>query len=90
MAQRYRTTPSQLVGLTDPYTAWCLDEAVYIFANHVESKLAEAANRQKGEKQKAAAKQRMLTSLLADAADKEGEAAQGKFRDPAAGFTKKK
>ncbi len=28
MARRYRKPPSDLIGIDDPYTAWCLDEAL--------------------------------------------------------------
>jgi hypothetical protein len=30
MAQAYATRPSELLGLDDPYVAFCLDEALYV------------------------------------------------------------
>ena len=32
LAQRYHCRPSTLLGVTDPYTAWCVDEACAIAA----------------------------------------------------------
>lgn len=42
MAEQFQTTPSSLLGLDDPYTRYCLDEAVYIWGRHVENELAKA------------------------------------------------
>lgn len=36
MSRIYQTPPSQLLHLTDPYTAWCVDEAIL----HLRSMLA--------------------------------------------------
>ena len=35
MAQTYQTPPSRLTGITDPYAAYCLDEAVADYIGRV-------------------------------------------------------
>lgn len=90
MSQQYKTTPSSLLGIDDDYIAWCLNEAVYIFSNHVESKMHEAEARAKGEKQKSAARQRILQMMLKDDTPGEEGPRPGTFRDPASGFSGKR
>lgn len=42
MGKQYRQRPSQLVGVSDSYAAYCLDEAVYFYGTYVESELHNA------------------------------------------------
>lgn len=36
MARRYKTRPSEFLGLDDPYTAFCFDEACTYIMNRVD------------------------------------------------------
>lgn len=38
MAQRYRTTPAELLYLDDEYTAYCFNEACAIIMSHMDNK----------------------------------------------------
>lgn len=37
MIRIYKTPPSRLLHLTDPYTAWCVDEAMVYFQNRLDA-----------------------------------------------------
>lgn len=37
MSQRYKKTPSEILGITDSYTAFCLDEACHIVACKIDN-----------------------------------------------------
>lgn len=37
MSRAYRTPPSRLLHLTDPLTAWCLDEAIMYLQSLLDS-----------------------------------------------------
>lgn len=68
MAKEYRSRPSELVGIhDDPYTAFCLDEAVTMFATHVENELRRVSENTKQSPKTAANRRRMvLMNLLKD------------------------
>lgn len=38
MSQRYRKTPAELLGITDSYTAFCLNEACHLIACKLDNK----------------------------------------------------
>lgn len=38
MSQRYRKTPAEILGVTDSYTAFCLNEACHIIACKLDNK----------------------------------------------------
>lgn len=38
MSQRYKKTPAELLGIFDPYTAFCLNEACHIVACKIDDK----------------------------------------------------
>lgn len=42
MAEKYGTTPAALLNLEDPWVAYCLNEATYLWSMHVESQLIQA------------------------------------------------
>lgn len=48
MSRQLRTRPSELIGLTDVYQAWCFDEAVVEFGTEVTAAVEEAARTAKG------------------------------------------
>lgn len=37
MSQRYKKTPSEILNITDQYTAYCLDEACAIIAGKIDN-----------------------------------------------------
>lgn len=93
--------PSELVGLDprprhgDPFTAYCLDEAVWMWGQHVENELEKAREGGKTAKQSANKMKMRFKSLMAEREDDtEAEvdpdfpkhlprqAAPKKFRDP--------
>jgi len=80
-AKTWGQRPSQLLGIDDPYTAFCVDEAVWMWGNHVESELNKATD---GAKNKDQARSRLVaaTRRLFTEEGEEGEK-KGSFRDPA-------
>lgn len=66
MAQQYRCRPSSLVGVTDPYAAYCLDEAIYLFGNYVEAELRRVSDKAKNAKAAQRERAHMLATLLRD------------------------
>lgn len=48
MSQTWTTRPSELIGLTDSYAAWCLDEACMAFGQACEEVMSDARARGKG------------------------------------------
>lgn len=81
MSKEWSQTPAQLMGLTsDPWIAWCVNEAVFLFGRHVDYEVESAGKGMTKAEQINAAKQRALTMVLTG-----GKAAsRGQFRDPAA------
>lgn len=63
-AKTWKTRPSELLGIDDPYLAYCVDEAISDFGNYV----SEELNKVKGKDEKAiAGKQELvLKGLLGD------------------------
>lgn len=87
MSVEYSSRPSELVGLSDdPYAAWCLDEATFLWGRHVEGSMDEASAKAKSSHQKHQARLRVLQNLLTPKPieEEEAEAPKGRFRDPAA------
>lgn len=95
---QYHVKPSELLGLDDPYVAWCLDEATYMWGSHVDHEVDRAGHKkQKGED--ALKNKRLLTlNRLLDAEEMplsvsepvaetpNADVPKGKFRDPATMF----
>lgn len=90
MARQFNTSPANLLGIEDPFAAYCFNEIAYMWGVHVETELQEATQRIKpkddpdGLRAENAAKD-TLTRLLGltdsvSPATFEGE--KGKFRDP--------
>lgn len=85
MSVEWREKPSSLLHLEDPYQAWCLDEATWMFGNHVEHLMNQAEQGQDKPAQKQAARQRALTAALKEPGTATTKAPpKGQFRDPAA------
>lgn len=82
MSERYQCPPSQLLGMKDSYTAYCYDEAVFVWASEIEAKL-EGIKQGKGKNaaEQRAAKQETLLKKLLGITKKESP---GQFRDPMA------
>lgn len=80
MAKEYRTLPSELLRIADPYTGWCIDEAVFEWGSHVESELKEAARSGKDEKSSERAVKQAWRNLFGD--EEEEAKTGGRFRDP--------
>lgn len=81
LAKNWKCRPSELVGLSNTYEAYCLDEAVSRWGTWVEGEL----NGVKAKSEKATQyKQQLLFNRIFD---DELETSQ-KHRDPAVGFSK--
>jgi hypothetical protein len=96
MSRKFHCRPSQLLSIDDPYSAWCLDEAVYQFGVHVDSELERVGSDVKDDKQRQAMRVNYLQGILhrrpelraREAGATAGKAddkpvASGRFRDPA-------
>lgn len=84
MAKQFRARPSQLVGVDDPYIAYCFDDATYTWGIFVEGKLSEAENGVSKPDQRRAARERMWKQIF----EADESKPTGMFRDPAAMFSK--
>lgn len=83
MGQELRVRPSVLAGVGDPYTAYCLDEAAYLFGSHVESELRRVSDGVKKAKDAQRKRQQTLASLLAeDPPEATAVAARPQEQDP--------
>jgi hypothetical protein len=82
MSQLWNSPPSQLMGMTDSYTAYCYDEAIFVWASAIEAKL-EGIKPGKGKNatEQRAAKQETLLKKLLGITKKDSP---GQFRDPMA------
>jgi len=81
MAKEWHQTPAQLMGVTDdPWVAWCLNEAVFMFGRHVEYAMDTAEKGMTKAEQRSAARQRALDHALGTQSAK---GTKGRFRDPA-------
>jgi hypothetical protein len=58
MSEQYKTRPSNLLGIDDPYAAFCVDEAIYIWGSYVDSELDKVGDRDMDRKAKAKLEQR--------------------------------
>jgi len=78
MAKEWSKPPAELIGATnDPWVAWCVNEAVFMFGRHVEHSMDEAEKAQTKPAQRSAARNRALQIAIG------GEVSKGRFRDPA-------
>lgn len=84
-ARALHLQPSSILGIDDPYVAYCLDEAVIFFGLRLESMLEEATNPtpSKEERQAKDAQDRVLRQVFGD----EINIAPKKFADPALMFS---
>lgn len=97
MAEQYRKRPSELLGLSDdPYSAYCLDEACYLWGAHVETELEMASRDPKDlnrkEVKSAQNRRQLVYRRLMEGVEAGGPTASsveekkttsGRFRDPA-------
>lgn len=64
-ARKWEVRPSNLLGIQDPYVAFCLDEAVYELASWIEDELEKVEDRgKKRDPKKTAAKKRARLEFL--------------------------
>lgn len=78
-AKTWASRPSELLTIDDPYTAYCVDQAVAAWGNFVESELAKIeGNTSTDVERKQLAR---LNELLGK------EQVKGRFRDPAEAFS---
>lgn len=78
MSKKWKVRPSDLVALTDPYEAWCLDEACYMWGMHVDAELDKAGAKAKKAEVANQRRQAALTKLLGGP-----EESNKAYRDPA-------
>jgi hypothetical protein len=96
MSKKFSQKPSSLLWLADPYVAYCIDEACYMWGHYVDYELDVAARdpkelNKKEIKSATARRTRTFERLM------EGEQAESRpvsvsrtqFRDPATMFSKK-
>lgn len=81
LARRYQTRPSDLLKLENTYDAYCLDEAIMVFASAVEQKIEDVPT-PKG-KRGHEKRQRMQQDLMNKLLRIPEAATKPKFRDPA-------
>jgi hypothetical protein len=62
-AKTWGSRPSELLGITETYQAYCLDQAVAMFGNYVENRLANVDDKdpKKAEKKREALLESILT-----------------------------
>lgn len=96
MSKRYSCRPSQLMGIEDPYAAWCYDEAVYLWDLRVNNEMNEAEQNKRNQKKDSktgvseaevaqvrdSAFKRMM-ALTTDGIGKDDPPPKATFRDPA-------
>lgn len=80
MARAYHCRPSELLGVQEPYEAYCLDEALYLWGSYIENTVAQAGTNINDKRMRQVTKDRMLSSLLAEP---DAPVKAGTFRDPA-------
>jgi hypothetical protein len=83
MSQSLRSRPSELLGVSDPFVAYCVDRSIWTFAQTVEKEQNDAETRlPKNAKDatKTHARQRVLDRYLGIETAK----TPGRFRDPVA------
>ena len=86
MAESYSTRPSQLLGVDDPYAAWCIDEVSYTWGMAVDGAVERARHNVDDPQHGNAAASAELERLLREPKDitSDGSApTTGRFRDPA-------
>ena len=76
---------------SDPYAAYCLDEAVWMFGEYVEGEIDKASRKAKNTKQAESFVRQKLAYIFRDDSpeeEKKENSTAGKFADPAARFHK--
>jgi len=82
-SRQFRTRPSELIGInpeSDPYTAYCFDEAVFMWGKHVEGELRSAQKGAKSDRQ-AAMKLEMRFRTLMHEEQETGEVESDEHKD---------
>jgi hypothetical protein len=75
MSKKLKCRPSDLVGITDPYEAYCFDEAIVFVNDQINAELELVTH--KKPKVQSQRRQQRLAQLL-------GVPAEKRYRDPAA------
>lgn len=96
MSQTFKQPPSKLLQLDDPYVAFCLDEACFLWGRHVEHELDLAARDPKDLNRKeyrnaTSRRTRTFEKLMNEEAESQPEKTRpGRYRDPATMFSSKR
>lgn len=64
LSKTWRQRPSEFVAITDPWAAYCFDEAVFTWGQHVETEMSEAQDSVEEVGQKMHMRKMTLASLL--------------------------
>lgn len=89
MAKLYNCRPSDILGITNTAARFHADRATMIFCESVENAMAVVdKSKQKSEALKSAERMRILDHWLGNTAPVGTSTTAGRFRDPAAKFTK--
>lgn len=83
-AKQWSKRPSEIYGIGSEYEAWCFDNAVSFFGNHIENELGKIKAKSD------AARQRLKEARLKVLLTEPGETPKKAFADPAAWFGKNK
>jgi hypothetical protein len=91
MAQTYGCRPSELLGVEDPYSSWCLDEVTFTWGSTVDSSVERARSSVDDPAHGNDAATAELNRILSQPREKEQDeveapAPRGVFRDPVADF----
>lgn len=71
------------MGVADPYVAFCIDEAVWMWGRHVEFSLEEATEGTKTKAQASGKKQMVIARLFNEVSEEGEKKGPSGFRDPA-------
>jgi len=82
-SKTWSSRPSQLLGVEDPYAAYCIDQAVAYWGRHLESEMDKAERNTKNEDAATRARQAVLDRYMPRP---ENQKHTGNFSDPAAMF----
>lgn len=94
-AEQYHCRPSQLVGVTDEYVAYCVDEAAFLWGMTVESHLLQLVEGEDSKDQRRMMRQRemqrlMKLDLLTPLQPSTEEPVRGQFADPAGAMMRRR
>lgn len=83
MAKEFRSLPSDLLKIGDPYIAYCLNEACYMWGTYVDNEVNEVGEKpDRKMKDIMRKRQHRLTQLVTSPEDLTAQSTK-KFRDPA-------